>query len=132
MYNTIIAVGHLVSDPQSRQTNTGKTIATMRICISEKQDKNPCFIDVEAWEKTAEVCVQYLAKGRQILVEGSLALSSWTDKEGKTQNKNFIRAKTVKFLGDGQKKDSATAPAASSQSRQAPVDNDEVDDDIPF
>jgi len=131
MYNTIIAAGYLVNDPITRNTNTGKTICTMRMCISENNAKNKCFIDVEAWEKTAEVCSKFLAKGREVLVEGELCLSSWQGSDGKTQSKNFIRANRVKFLGGGAKK-SDDAPAAAS-GNSAPASNDGGDeDDIPF
>jgi single-strand DNA-binding protein len=131
MYNTIIAAGYLVNDPITRNTNTGKTICTMRMCISENNAKNKCFIDVEAWEKTAEVCSKFLAKGREVLVEGELCLSSWQGNDGKTQSKNFIRANRVKFLGGGTKK-SDDAPAAAS-GNSAPASNDGGDEDeIPF
>lgn len=130
MYNTIIAAGYLVNDPITRNTNTGKTICTMRMCISENNAKNKCFIDVEAWEKTAEVCSKFLAKGREVLVEGELCLSSWQGSDGKTQSKNFIRANRVKFLGGGAKK-SDDAPAAAS-GNSAPASNDDPDSDIPF
>jgi single-strand DNA-binding protein len=131
MYNTIIAAGYLVNDPITRNTNTGKTICTMRMCISENNAKNKCFIDVEAWEKTAEVCSKFLAKGREVLVEGELCLSSWQGSDGKTQSKNFIRANRVKFLGGGAKK-SDDAPAAAS-GNSAPASNDGGDEDeIPF
>lgn len=130
MYNTIIAAGYLVNDPITRNTNTGKTICTLRMCISENNAKNKCFIDVEAWEKTAEVCTKYLTKGREVLVEGELCLSSWQGNDGKTVSKNYIRANKVKFLGGGQKK-SDEAPASNAGS--APTNsNGGDDDDIPF
>jgi single-strand DNA-binding protein len=125
MYNTIIALGHLVSDPVLRTTGTGKNICTMRLCISDGAAKNKCFIDVESWEKTADACAKFLVKGREVLVEGELSVSVW-EKDGKPQSKNFIRANKVKFVG-GQKKD---APASGS-STSAPVDSDD-DSDIPF
>lgn len=127
MYNTIIALGHLVKDPETRTTSTGKAICTFRICISEGQAKNKCFIDVETWERTAEVCQKYLVKGREALVEGELSMSSWTGKDGSTQSKNFIKANKVKFLSGGQKQEkTASAPASNN------VDSDDADEDIPF
>lgn len=128
MYNTIIAVGYLVSDPISRSTNTGKSICTLRMCISENNAKNKCFIDVEAWEKTAEVCAKYLTKGREVLVEGELCLSSWQGNDGKTQSKNFIRANKVKFLSSGGK----SSDAPSGQASQSAPTSQAEDDDIPF
>lgn len=127
MYNTIIAAGYLVNDPIVRNTNTGKTICTIRMCISENNAKNKCFIDVEAWEKTAEVCSKFLAKGREVLVEGELCLSSWQGNDGKTQSKNYIRANKVKFLGSPKKTDEVSPSSSTSVNSK-----DEVDDDIPF
>lgn len=130
MYNTIIAAGYLVNDPITRNTNTGKTICTLRMCISESNAKNKCFIDVEAWEKTAEVCSKFLAKGREVLIEGELCLSSWQGSDGKTLSKNYIRANKVKFLGGGQKKSDEASSANSGSS--SPSSTNDVDDDIPF
>lgn len=127
MYNTIIAIGHLVKDPETRQTTTGKSICTFRICISESQAKNKCFIDVETWEKTAEVCQKYLVKGREAMIEGELSTSSWTTSDGKAQSKNFIKANKVKFLGGGQKSDNS-----KPQTQNAAGTADDSDDDIPF
>lgn len=128
MHNTIIALGHLVKDPETRTTTTGKNICTFRMCISDNNAKNKCFIDIEAWEKTADVCAKYLNKGREVLIEGELSVSSWTGKDGTQQNKYFIRANKVKFVGGSKKADSAVSSGASSS---APA-NDDVDDDIPF
>jgi single-strand DNA-binding protein len=127
MYNTIIAIGHLVKDPETRTTSTGKSICTFRICISENQAKNKCFIDVETWEKTAEVCQKYLVKGREAMVEGELSTSSWTGSDGKAYSKNFIKGNKVKFLGGGQKSEGSKPQAANSNDS-----SDDIDDDIPF
>lgn len=132
MYNTIIAIGHLVKDPETRTTSTGKAICTFRICISESQAKNKCFIDVETWERTAEVCQKYLAKGREAMIEGELSTSSWTGKDGSAQSKNFIRANKVKFLGGGQKNDGSKEGQNASSKQVAESSNDVEDDDIPF
>ncbi len=132
MYNTIIAVGHLVKDPESRTTSTGKNICNMRLCISESHDKNKCFIDVESWEKTADACVKFLEKGREVLVEGSLCLSSWTGKDGSTQTKNYIKANKVKFLGGGKKDGDAAAPRSAAQPAGTSQESNDDDDDIPF
>jgi single-strand DNA-binding protein len=134
MYNTIIAMGYLVKDPESRQTNTGKTICTIRMCISESNAKNKCFIDVEAWEKTAEACAKFLAKGREVMVEGELCLSSWTGKDGSTQSKNFIRANKVKFLNSPQKKENNDGPVESKETYSKPNNNssNHEEDEIPF
>lgn len=127
MHNTITAVGHLVADPTTRSTSTGKLICSMRVCISDSKAQNKCFIDVESWEKTADACSKYLKKGREVIVEGELCTSSWTGKDGGTQSKNYIKANRVKFLGSGKKENNAEAPASNS-----PAADQENDDDVPF
>lgn len=133
MHNTIVAIGHLVADPTSQTTSNGKTICRMRMCISDSNSKNKCFIDVECWEKLAETCIKYLEKGREIYLEGELSSSSWTNKEGVAQTKNFIKADRVKFLRGGSK-DGASDKGDATAKAQAPSNNSSVsdDDDIPF
>ena len=57
----------------------------------------PTFVEVDAWEKLAELCGQYLRKGRSVLVEGRLQMDSW-EKDGQKHQKLKIRAMTVKFM----------------------------------
>jgi single-strand DNA-binding protein len=130
MHNTIVGIGHLVADPTSQSTSTGKSICRMRICISDTNSKNKCFIDLECWEKLGETCQQYLTKGRQIYFEGELASSTWKDKEGVEKTKNFIRGSKVKFLSNGgARKDGEDAPAKAPSQKQ---NSDQDLDEIPF
>jgi single-strand DNA-binding protein len=130
MHNTIVGIGHLVADPTTQSTSSGKSICRMRMCISDSNSKNKCFIDVECWEKLGETCQQYLVKGRQIYFEGELGSSTWKDKDGTEKSKNFIRGTKIKFLNTGGgKKDEAGKPSAPA----AKQDNFAADDDdIPF
>jgi single-strand DNA-binding protein len=129
MHNTIVGIGHLVADPTSQSTSTGKSICRMRICISDTNSKSKCFIDIECWEKLGETCQQYLSKGRQVYFEGELSSSTWKDKEGVEKTKNFIRGSKIKFLSNGgAKKDGEDAPAKERQK----TDSDQDLDDIPF
>ena len=130
MHNTIVGIGHLVADPTSQSTSTGKSICRMRICISDTNSKTKCFIDLECWEKLGETCQQYLSKGRQIYFEGELSSSTWKDKEGVEKTKNFIRGSKVKFLSNGgARKDGEDSPAKPQSAKQtSPAE----DDDIPF
>lgn len=129
MHNTIVGIGHLVADPTTQSTSTGKSICRMRMCISDSNSKNKCFIDLECWEKLGETCQQYLSKGRQIYFEGELSSSTWKDKEGVEKNKNFIRGTKIKFLNSGGKRDDSDKPSQNAPAQQ-PAASD--DDDIPF
>ena len=76
-FNKVILMGNLTRDPELRMTGTnGMKVARLRLAVNERRrDRNgqvqdfPVYIDVDAWDKLAELCGQYLAKGRPILVE---------------------------------------------------------------
>ncbi|MDD4955941.1 MAG: single-stranded DNA-binding protein, partial [Candidatus Omnitrophica bacterium] len=65
---------------------------------SGQNQQETCFINVIVWGQMAEVCNQYLAKGRQILVEGRLQSRSWKDNEGKNRTTIEVRADNVQFM----------------------------------
>lgn len=123
-------MGHLVSDPVTRQTNTGKTICNLRVCISDNTTKNKCFMDVEAWEKTGEACSKFLKKGREVMIDGELCVSAWQGSDGTSKTKNYIKASKVKFIGGG--KNSADRDSVDSSLEDSPVGDQQEDDDIPF
>jgi len=127
MYNTIVTAGYLVSDPEMREVG-GSKVCKMRMCISDNKAKDPCFIDVEVWDRQAEVANEYLKKGRSIILNGELKQSSW-EKEGKKYSKNFIRGNTFKFLNTGGSKDD---DSSNSSSASAPKSGSAVEEEIPF
>lgn len=129
MYNTVTSVGYLVADPEVRHTKTGKTITKLRVGISPSRAKEKCFIDVEFWEKPAEIAAEYLKKGREFLFTGELAADSWEDKNGGgKRTKLYIRGKELQFLNSGKKDDDQNSGGNSSQSSN----NSDDDDEIPF
>ena len=98
---------------------------------------HPVFIDVDAWDKLAELCGQYLVKGSSILVDGRLQMDSW-EKDGVKHQKLKVRASTIKFLPKGDRlaagasrpaESAAPAPAAPAPAVNA-LESDP--DDIPF
>ena len=86
MYNSITAAAYLVKDPEVRTISSGKKVATLRVGISPQNAKTKCFVDVEYWDKTAELAEKYLTKGREFVVQGELCMSSW-EKDGKNFSK---------------------------------------------
>ena len=105
MFNSITAAAYLVKDPEVRTTSTGKKVANLRAGISTANAKTKCFIDIEYWDKTAEIAEKYLTKGREFVVQGELCMSSW-EKEGKKFSKYHIRGKDLQFLSSAKKSDS--------------------------
>ncbi|MCD8561697.1 single-stranded DNA-binding protein [Candidatus Saccharibacteria bacterium] len=129
--NQVILMGRLTRDPEQRTTTSGKTIASFSIAVDRGgQDDAADFFEITAWEKLGELVVQYLAKGRRVLVQGRLRQDSWDDKEtGKKRSRVEVTATDVTFLdgpngGDG----GSSAPAASSSSK--PASKDVVIEDI--
>jgi single-strand DNA-binding protein len=132
MYNTIITACHLVNDPELKEIGSDKKVCKMRIAISNPNSKTKCFIDCEAWDRNAEICSQYLKKGREVLIQGELCMDSWKQDE-KTMTKYFIKASNVQFLSSGKKEDSTQAVNAQQPSQvNKQTANQSADEDIPF
>jgi single-strand DNA-binding protein len=106
-FNKVILMGNLTRDPEIKQAPSGNSVADFRLAVSERyRDKQTgeakevtCYVDVVAWGRQAEVCRQYLVKGRSVLVEGRLQYDEWKTKEGESRSKLRVRADSVCFLG---------------------------------
>ena len=110
MVNKVILVGNLGKDPEVRYTSGGQAVATLRIATSRswtdkasgQRKEETEWHDVEVWGKQAEQCGEYLAKGRQVYVEGRLKTDKWQDKQsGQDRYRVKVVADTVRFLGGG-------------------------------
>ncbi|MGC4000565.1 MAG: single-stranded DNA-binding protein [Anaeromyxobacter sp.] len=108
MVNRVILIGNLGKDPEVRYTSGGQAVANLRIATSrswtDKQSgqrkEETEWHDVEVWGKQAEQCGEYLAKGRQVYVEGRLKTDKWQDKQsGQERYKVKVVAESVRFLG---------------------------------
>ena len=144
--NQVILMGRLTRDPEQRSTSTGKTIASFSIAVDRGgQEDAADFFNVTAWEKLGELVMQYLAKGRRVLVQGRLRQDTWDDKEtGKKQSRIEVVATDVTFLdgpsdGNGGGSDSRpSSSASSSKSTSKDVVIEDIDDkpidlsEIPF
>lgn len=104
MLNVVAIMGRLVSDPQLRQTNSGKSVASLRIaCDRGRRDANgqmqADFFDVTAWDRTAEFICRYFHKGEMIAVDGRLQSRSYQDKNGNNRTAIEIVASNANFVG---------------------------------
>lgn len=127
--NQVILLGRLTRDPEQRTTTSGKTIASFSLAVDRGGDSDAAdFFDITAWEKLGELVVQYLSKGRRVLVQGRLRQDSWDDKEtGKKRSRVEVTATDVTFLdgpGEGQ------GSSASSSSSSAPKSNSKKSEDV--
>lgn len=130
--NQVILMGRLTRDPEQRTTSTGKTIASFSIAVDRGgQDDAADFFNVTAWEKLGELVMQYLAKGRRVLVQGRLRQDSWDDKEtGKKQSRIEVVATDVTFLDGPNGGDGAASAGSSSNSASKNNSKDVVIEDI--
>ena len=104
--NAVILAGNLTRDVEVRHTPQGTAVAKLGLAVNEsyrtkdgEKKEDVCFIDVDVWDRQAETCGQYLAKGSPVLVEGALKLDTWIDREtGQKRHKHKIRARRVTFL----------------------------------
>ncbi|MFL5812765.1 MAG: single-stranded DNA-binding protein [Bdellovibrionia bacterium] len=104
--NKVILVGRLGQNPEVRYTPSGAAVANFSVATNESwSDKNGQkqerteWHKVVVWGKLAELCNQFLAKGRQVYLEGRLQTRQWQDKDGQTKYTTEIQAQTIQFLG---------------------------------
>lgn len=134
--NQVILMGRLTRDPEQRTTASGKTVVSFSLAVDRAgQDDQADFFDITAWEKLAELVMQYLSKGRRVLVQGRLRQDSWEDKEtGKKRSRVEVTATDVTFL-DGPSSESAAAPTsqATKEASATEIDDKPIDlSEIPF
>jgi single-strand DNA-binding protein len=137
--NKVILVGRLGKDPEVKYTQAGVPVARFTLATDEswkdqngeKQQRTE-WHNVVAWRKLAEICGQYLNKGKLVYVEGRLQTRSWEDKEGNKRYTTEIQADNMVMLSartDEQRLEKTAAAAASSNAGFEP---DITDEDVPF
>jgi len=125
--NKVILVGNLGKDPEVRHTQAGGAVATLRIATTERRkDKAGNWGDHTEWHtvtlfnRNAENAERFLAKGRQVYVEGRLQTRKWQDKDGQDRYSTEVVADTVHFLG-GKTEDRGKTDGRVERSRPAPL-----------
>lgn len=141
--NRVFMVGRLTKDPELRQTTNGTSVANFTIALNRRYKSatgewkdEATYVGVVAWQKLAELCKQYLAKGRAVLVEGKLQNRNWETEDGQKRSTIEIRADRIEFL-DREARTSFGAGASGAESGPEPVPGEEPalnksDDDLPF
>lgn len=162
--NKVMLIGRLTRDPEIRMFSTGGKVAKFGFAVNNRKKNTqtgqwedaPVFLDVEAFNrgetgKQADLCEQYLRKGSQAFIEGSLKLDQWTSQDGQKRSAIRVVLDNIQFLeprGDGPRPPSASgsaparrAPAPSSDGgdeydqHEPPMDPPppgRSDEDIPF
>ena len=133
--NSVVLVGNLVEDPELRFTPSGVPMAKLRFAVNRRwKDQAGEWQEGTEWHRvvafgrTAETCEQYLAKGREILVEGRLRTRDWEDQSGAKRYTTEVVAANVTFAG-GRGGGTEDRPYGNGGGRGRVVD---LDDEIPF
>jgi single-strand DNA-binding protein len=146
--NKVILVGRLGKDPELKYTASGTPFCRFSMATDdvwndkasgERQEKTE-WHNIVAWDRLAEICNQYLTKGKLIYIEGSLQTREWDDQEGNKRRTTEVRARDMVMLsgaaGDGaggpRRAAAAEAVAASSTPGPSSSTSTITDDDIPF
>ena len=138
--NKVILVGHLGKDPEMKFTQGGMPVAKFSLATNERQkDKDGQWQDRTEWhnlvafQRTAEIVGEYLKKGRQVYIEGSLRTGSWEDKEtGKKMYKTEILVNDLVLLGGGRSEGGGGGEhAGSSRGVQASSGENNFDQSAP-
>ena len=154
--NKVILIGRLGKDPEVKYTPSGAPVAKFTLATDEvfkdragEQQRRTEWHTIVAWNRLAEICGEYLTKGKQIYIEGSIRSHQWEDQSGNKRTAYEIQARDMKMLGsksDSPQPDRSSAAAASALSApsapppetepQAPSESSAApeitDEDIPF
>lgn len=137
--NKVILIGNLGRDPEVRFTANGRAVARFSVATSEmwndaegtRQERTE-WHNVVVWGKQAETCGQYLQKGRQVYIEGSIRNRQYDDKDGNKKYITEINAQRVQFLGGGGGGGGGARAGAPRDAQSEPPPPPADDEDIPF
>lgn len=133
MLNHIVIMGRLTRDPELRYTRSEKPVANFTLAVDrDSVDKNTReretdFLDVVAWNTTAEFVSRYFSKGSMAVVSGRLQIKEWTDRDGNKRKSAEIMASNV-YFGEAKAKESGPRPAG----RPVGVSAEDYDTRNPF
>ncbi len=128
--NKVLLIGRLGSDPEIRYTQDGTPVANFSLATDspvkkgDQWDSETEWHRVVAWRRLAEVCNEYLSKGRLVYVEGRLRTRSWEDRDGNKRWTTEIIARDIQILDS---RAAGTDSAEDIQPQEPPIE-----DDVPF
>jgi single-strand DNA-binding protein len=139
--NKVLLIGNLGKDPEVRFTPGGRAVARFPVATSEvwndqegQRQERTEWHNVVVWGKQAETCGQYLAKGRQVFLEGSVRSRQYDDKEGNRRYITEVIAQRVQFLGGrgGEGGGGTGGGGSRGGGSDMPPPPGPEDDDVPF
>ncbi|MCH4097257.1 MAG: single-stranded DNA-binding protein [Acidaminococcus provencensis] len=136
--NRIILMGRLVKDPDVKVTTSGKTVCTFTLAVDRpfagKDGKREAdFINIQTWNKTAEVVGNNVSKGQRLLVEGRLQIRKYQDKQGQNRTVSEVVADRVEFI-ERKEKDAHTPNSVAGGGFESMGQDvtSQFDEEIPF
>jgi single-strand DNA-binding protein len=135
--NKVILIGNLGKDPEVRYTQSGTAVTNFTLATSRSFKKDGEKVDETEWHRvvafgrTAEVCGEYLSKGKQVYVEGRIQTREWEDKEGNRRWTTEIIIERMQMLGSRADKAVEQPPPITDDPFDKTPD-DVRDDDVPF
>lgn len=138
--NKAIILGNLGKDPEVRYTPDGKAVTTFSVATTERyKDKEGNSQErtewhrIVVWDRLAEICGEYLSKGKSVYVEGSIRTRSWDDREGNKRYTTEIVGRTVQFLSPrGESGRQSGGPPPPEDDFSYEEGGGMTDDDVPF
>ena len=143
-YNKVILIGNLTRDPELKYLPSGSAVANVGLAVnrvwtdreSGEKREEVCFVDLEAFGRTAETMNEYLQKGRPVVIEGRLRFRTWEQDDGQKRSKHDVYVERFQFLGgrqDGSEQGGYSQPGdGAPQSSASDAGPAATDDDIPF
>ena len=137
--NKVMLIGNLGGDPEKRVTGTGQVVTNFNMATTDrwtdksgqKQERTE-WHRVVVWGPQADSCAQYLNKGRQVYVEGSLRTRQWQDRDGNTRYTTEVIAQRVQFLGGPRGERTTEESTPTFETDATPTLNAGSSDDVPF
>lgn len=146
-YNKVILVGRLTRDPEIKYTPSGMQLAKFGLAVDRVRSKNneTDFFNIVAWQRLAEICSQYLRKGKLVLIEGDIQTRTYETQEGQKRKSFEIVARNMQMLESkraameyeaGRPKQQQSKPMPSPDIQELDIDEVDVDEfdaeDMPF
>jgi single-strand DNA-binding protein len=124
--NQIVLMGRLTRDPELRRTQAGTAVASFSLAVDRRYSKDAAerqvdFIDIVAWQNTAEFVSKYFTKGQMAAVTGRLQIRDWTDKDGNKRRTAEVVADNIYFTESKKSRDASTGGGTTFQEPRGDV-----------
>ena len=139
--NKCILIGRCTAQPEMKYTKQGKAVTTFSLAVDRNKktgskDKETDFVQIVAWEKLAEICAQYLEKGKLVCIDGRLQVRDYETKEGQKRKVYEVVASDMRMLSGGAHKGESAKPPAKAHKEDdfdsIGIQDIGMEDDVPF